>query len=135
MGVKRSEKMLTKMKSKFPQLNEDITSHSISQIPYDPIGSNSSHLNTGQKGGLSTDMVTSSKNNTHITKIITKIGKTLGNDIMNLYEDPNKNGIDKQASGKRKRLNMSNNKVTIPKKSRMNKLRIKKDKIRDEEQP
>ena len=33
------------------------------------------------------------KNDAHIMAIVTRSGRTLGNDVVNLYDDPNERGL------------------------------------------
>lgn len=60
--------------------------------------------------------------------IVTGSGRTLGNDIVNLDEVPNEKRVDEQVSGKRKRLDKSNEKVTMQKEQCVEKSRMVEEK-------
>lgn len=67
--------------------------------------------------------------------VVTRSGRTLYNDIMNLKEDPNKRRFDEKESEKRKKLDKFNEKVTMPKDPNPKKSRKVEEKIRNEEEP
>lgn len=111
-GVEGSGKMLRKMKRNFLQLSKMVTSYlaSIKQIN-NQLGQISSHLNTRKKGGLPSDTLENLNNDVHIMAIITKSGRNINNDVMNLDDDPNKRMVKENISRKRKQFDKSNAKV------------------------
>lgn len=125
MEVEGSDRMLIEMKSDFSQLNPMGNSHSasINQLETQ-FGQISAHLNARQKGGLPSNTVDNLKNDSHIMKIITKSGRTHGNDIVSLDKEPNKRESEEQDSRNRKRLDKSHENVTYPNITSVEKLRV-----------
>ncbi|KAF3656522.1 hypothetical protein FXO38_14110 [Capsicum annuum] len=56
------------------------------------------------KDGLPSDTVANLKNDAHIMAIVTRSGRTLGKDVVDLGEDPNEKANEEQANAKRKQL-------------------------------
>lgn len=129
--VERIDKTIGGMKNNLFILNQIITLHSASiKQPNTQLGQIFSYLNTMKKG-LPSDTIVNLK--THVIAIVTKSGKTLGNDIVNLDKDPNEKGSDEQVTKKRKLLDTSNEKVTIPKVTRVEKPKIVEKKSKNKE--
>ncbi|KAF3650187.1 hypothetical protein FXO37_18588 [Capsicum annuum] len=59
---------------------------------------------TDKIDGLPSDTVANLKNDAHIMTIVTRSGRTLGKDVVDLGEDPNEKANEEQANAKRKQL-------------------------------
>lgn len=58
----------------------------------------SSYLNERQKEGLPSYTVANTNNDAHIMEIVSSSGRTLGSNVINLEEGPNKMGVEEQVS-------------------------------------
>ncbi|XP_016578924.1 uncharacterized protein LOC107876513 [Capsicum annuum] len=105
MGVEGTNKIMREMKDDFSQLNQTVTSHSasIKQLKTQ-LGQISVQLNARPKGELPSDIVVNPKNDAYIMTIVTRSSRTLGEDVVDLGEDPNEKANKKQANAKRKWL-------------------------------
>ena len=94
MGVEGTDKMLREMNCEFSQLNQIVTSHSdtIKQLETQ-LGQISAQLTARQKAGLPSDTMVNIKNDAHIMAIFIRSGRVLGNDVVNLDEDPNEKEV------------------------------------------
>lgn len=99
------------------------------------VGQISTQLNSRPKGGLPCDKMVNPKNDSHVMAIITRSGQTLGEEMVEIHESPNKNSNYDQESSRIKQLGKPSDDAPKSNKAVVKKPMVVEEKGNNEETP